>query len=94
MSQPASLKFPRDGETVLACRHDWRWKRKPFYIGHSSGLGALIKMANGEQWFIRWVVLCWRCRLSRWLLRRRPLQFAKRALVWGEARYPSQLGGK
>lgn len=82
MGQPASFKSPRDKETVLACRHDRAWKRKPIYIGHSSGLGALVKTPTGPV-FIRWVVLCWLCRLGRWVLRRRPLQWARREIVWG-----------
>ena len=81
MSQPASLKEPRYKETVLACPHEWGWRSKAVYIGHHSGIGALVKTVHGQV-FIRWVVLCWRCRLWRWLLRQRPLQRAKREMVW------------
>jgi len=84
MSQPASLKEPRDGEVVLACPHDWGRRSRTVYIGHPSGLGALVKGQgiNGEGIYIRWVVLCWRCRLGRWLRRQNPLARARRRMMW------------
>ncbi len=88
MSQPASLKEPRDGETVLACKHDRPWKMKAVFVGHydtegnPTGLGMLVTGPSGVQTFIRWVVLCWACRVRRWVSRKKLLQLAAREAIW------------
>lgn len=88
MSQPASLKEPRDGETVLACQHDFEWKRKPLFIGHiqdgqRTGLGRLVQRPGKDPLWIRWIVLCAWCRFWRWAKRQDPIKRARREIVWG-----------
>lgn len=83
MSQPASFVTPMVEELVLACRHSHReWKRKAFYVGRpDSGIGAFVKRRDGSLW-VRWVVLCWWCRLWRFLRRQKPLDRKLRETVW------------
>ena len=51
------------------------------YIKHP-GIGALIRRRDGSQFYVRWVVLCWSCRLWRWLGWSDPLIWAAKEMVW------------
>lgn len=80
MSQPASLKHPRNGEVVYACRHLHRDRelylaetprRTRFYVGTEEGLGILLRVEThspspleGKGVWVRWVILCGWCRLK------------------------------
>jgi hypothetical protein len=88
MSQPASFDQPRDGETVLACPHDSKWKRKLFFVGDirdgkPTGLGLFVRRrATDEGIWVRWVVLCWWCSWRRARKRQEPVHRAKCEMIW------------
>ena len=101
MSQPASFDKPRPGETILACPHDLKWKRRLFFIGDirdgkPTGLGSYVQCrwpGTGkpedrpiEGLWVRWVALCWSCDLWRRVWKQYPLRMAKREVLWGENR--------
>jgi hypothetical protein len=82
---------PRAGETVLCCKHHLGWKSEGYYIGHTDpvgnertdhGLGILIRDGHGEQFYVRWVLLCWKCRLVCWVRRLKPISRARRKVEW------------
>lgn len=88
MSQPASFDKPRDGETVLACPHLLGWKHKLFFVGDirdgkPTGLGLYVRRRSTDEGiWVRWVVLCWWCRLIQWLRRKDPIAKVRREMVW------------
>ena len=101
MSQPASFDQPREGETILACPHDLKWKRKLFFIGDiregkPTGLGRYVQRRSPgtgnpedrpiEGIWVRWVSLCWFCDLWRRVRKQEPMHMAKREVLWGENR--------
>ncbi len=84
MSQPASFDAPRDGETVLCCRHHKR-TRVLHYVGDKHGIGIWVKTETatgfGSFW-VRWVCLCRWCELWRRIRRRGPAEMAKCKAEW------------
>jgi len=48
-----------------------------------SGIGSWVKIPGQPDGFwCRWVALCWRCRLRRWVFRLNPIHFARRRMEW------------
>jgi hypothetical protein len=70
------------------------WGQRAIFIGHRDplksnvldfkdpGIGALIRGSNGEPFYIRWVVLCWWCRLKMWLQCKPPLAYTRLRMRW------------
>jgi hypothetical protein len=83
MSQPASFDRPRDGETVLSCKHLTR-VQVPLYVGDSNGLGIYVHTQQAGSFWVRWVCLCRWCNAWRRLLRRTPVKAASMRARWQE----------
>ena len=81
MSQPASFDMPRDGETVLCCRHTSR-KLVLHYVGDEHGIGMWIKTETAGSFWVRWICLCRWCDLLRRLRRREPVAAAGYKSEW------------
>mgnify|MGYP001171358022 CR=1 FL=1 len=96
MTQIPETFDPRAGETVLCCKHKLGWKSAGYYIGFTDpikdslgnqredhGLGILIRdNGSGEQFYVRWILLCWKCRLICWVRRLKPVSRARRKVEW------------
>ena len=105
MSQPASLTEPRPGETVLSCPHlTSYWGQRAIFVGYKDplksgvldfqdpGIGMLVRGADGAPFYIRWVVLCWWCRLRSWLQQKPPLPYTHLRMRWvGEESQPIKV---
>lgn len=84
MSQPASFDRPRDGETVLSCKHLDR-NPVPIYVGsRGSGIGAYVHTSQAGSFWVRWVCLCGWCDIRRRLMGRSPLKMASMRARWQE----------
>ena len=82
---------PRAGETVLVCKHKLGWKSEGYYIGFTDpagkmcedhGIGMLIRDGHGEQFYVRWVLLCWWCCFVCWVRKLKPISRARRKVEW------------
>jgi hypothetical protein len=82
---------PRPGEIVLICKHKLGWKSEGYYIGFTEpvgetredhGLGNLIRDDKGEQFYVRWVLLCWWCCFVCWVRKLKPVSRARRKVEW------------
>jgi len=95
MTKPTETFDPRPGEIVLCCKHRLGWKTEGYYIGFTDsvrdslgnertdhGLGILIRDGHGEEFYARWVLLCWKCRLACWVRRLKPILRARRKVEW------------
>ena len=71
---------------MLSCKHPTReWRQKAINIGYrSTGLGRLIRRQDGSEFYCRWVVLCWWCRVRRWVARVDPMELAALEMEWTE----------
>ena len=91
MTQIPESFAPRPGEIVLCCKHDLGWKAEGYYIGFTDpvgetredhGLGILIRDGLENQFYVRWVLLCWRCQLVCWVRRLKPISQARKKVAW------------
>lgn len=89
MSQPASFDQPRPGETILACKHNYKRGRVQIFVGNRgpdgkpTGLGTWVKTKqNPDGLYVRWLSLCARCHHNMTTQYLPPFSLAAREMVW------------